>query len=210
MKRNGWVFLLTGLAVLTALACVTINVYFPEAAVKELASQIEDAVEEQAAEAGDGDGEGPQPEASHRSLSLRSLLAFAFSAPKVYAQEKDSDVAAPEITNPAIRKIIANRAARAGEIRRYKSGAVLGEGNDALLQIRSLDTLSLKDRAALQKLVKAENADRETMFKEIAAATGTDLSQLPQIRATYAETLRDKAKAGDWLQLPDDSWQQKK
>ena len=40
------------LAGLAAIACVTINVYFPEAAVKDLSEKIEDAVEREAAEAG--------------------------------------------------------------------------------------------------------------------------------------------------------------
>ncbi|MCH9647178.1 MAG: YdbL family protein [Deltaproteobacteria bacterium] len=209
MKRNGWIFLLTGLAALTALACVTINVYFPEAAVKELASQIEDAVEQQAAEGSGDDAPQPEEEAFFSRSTLRGVLSFVFSAPKVYAQDGGSEVIAPQITNPAIRKIIANRASRADQIRQHKSSGVLGETKDALLEIRSRDALSLKDRASVQKLVKAENTDRETMFKEIAAATGTDLSQLPQIRQTYAETLRSKAKTGDWIQLPDDSWLQK-
>lgn len=209
MKRNGWIFLLTGLAALTALACVTINVYFPEAAVKELASQIEDAVEQQAAEGSGEEAPDPSENALFSRSTLRGVLAFVFSAPKVHAQEGSSEVIAPQITNPAIRKIIANRASRADQIRQHKSTGVLGESKDALLEIRSLDALSLKDRATVQKLVKAENTDRETMFKEIAAATGTDLSQLPQIRQTYAETLRAKAKVGDWIQLPDDSWKQK-
>ena len=73
----------------------------------------------------------------------------------------------------------------------------------------SRDALSLQERAAVQKLVRAENADRERMFKEIAAATGTDLSQLPRIRSTYAATLRQKARTGDWIQMPDASWRQK-
>ena len=67
----------------------------------------------------------------------------------------------------------------------------------------------LKERADAQKLIKDENADREQLFKEIAAAKNVELSQLPQIRTTYAETLREKAHPGDWIQLPDGSWAQK-
>ena len=55
----------------------------------------------------------------------------------------------------------------------------------------------------------AENSDRERMFKEIAAATGTDLSQLSSIKKTYAQTLRQKARRGDWIELPDGTWKQK-
>ena len=87
---------------------------------------------------------------------------------------------------------------------------MIGENNRALVEVRNLEAVQgLRERADAQKLVKDENADREQLFKEIAAAKNVDLAQLPKIRATYAETLREKAKPGDWMQLPDGSWVQK-
>ena len=87
---------------------------------------------------------------------------------------------------------------------------MIGEGNQGLLVFRNLDAIQgLKERADAQKLVKDENADREQLFKEIAAAKNVDLAQLPQIRSTYATTLRENAHPGDWIQLPDGSWAQK-
>ncbi len=200
------------LPALAAIACVTINVYFPEAAVKDLSEKIEDAVEREAAGNGDAPTEaesGPAEVSWLRSafdLAAGNALRLTAPAP-VYAQS--DEVAAPEITNPAIRQIIRSRAARVRELAGHKTAGALGENNRALVEVRSLDALGLQERAAVQKLVRAENADRERMFKEIAAATGTDLSQLPQIRATYAETLRQKARPGDWIQMPDASWRQK-
>ncbi len=208
--------LLAGLAMI---ACVTINVYFPEAAVKDLSEQIEDAVEREAAQ-GEGDGAAPGDEPAGETARLEGAswlratadvvvgTALHLLAPApVYAQT--NEVAAPEITNPAIRKIVQSRAARVRELGAHKASGALGENSRALVEVRRLDALGLQERAAVQKLVRAENADRERMFKEIAAATGTDLSQLPQIRATYATTLRQKARAGEWIQMPDGSWRQK-
>ncbi len=217
------------LAAIAAIACVTINVYFPEAAVKDLSEQIEDAVEREAAQdeetgtepAGTAAAgasaarEGHPAEGQARQTSwLRSAfdvaagtaLRLTATAP-VYAQA--NEVAAPEITNPAIRKIIQSRAARVRQLNRHKGSGAVGENNRALVEVRQLDALGLQERAAVQKLVRAENADRERMFKEIAAATGTDLSQLPQIRSTYATTLRQKARRGDWIQMPDGTRRQK-
>ncbi len=117
-------------------------------------------------------------------------------------------IAAPEITNAAIRAILASRSARLESIHRHLSRGAFGENNKALLQARDLSALPLQERAAVQKLLREENADRESMFIEIAAATGTDLSQLPRIRERYAAALRADARRGDWIQMPDGSWRQ--
>ena len=201
-----------------ALACVTINVYFPEAAVKDLSERIEAAVAEQAAETsgetpdagseaeGDSGGQADLGGGFLRAAEIALGTALHLLGPgDALAQE----VAAPEITNPAIRRIIASRGARVAEIDRFKSQGVLGENNQALLEARELGSLALQDRAAVQKLVREENADRERMFKEIAAATGADLSTLPQIRSTYAQTLRQRARSGDWIQQAGGQWVQK-
>jgi uncharacterized protein len=196
-----------------ALACVTINVYFPEEKVKDLSEKIEDAVAREAAEAAPPAG---QPQASlARPPARRSFGDLAASAAgnllrllpagEAAAQE----VADPGISNPAIRRIIESRAARVGELGKLKSSGAIGENNQALLEARDLQQLPLADRAAAQKLIKAENDDRETMFKEIAAATGADLQSMPQIRTTYAETLRQKAKAGEWIQQAGGEWVKK-
>ena len=117
---------------------------------------------------------------------------------------------APEVSSPAIRKIIDSRAARVAALNKYKSRGVIGENKRALVEVRNLDALpDLKARADVQRLVKAENADREELFKEIAVAKSVDLSQLSKIRDTYASTLREKARPGDWIQEPDGAWKQK-
>jgi uncharacterized protein YdbL (DUF1318 family) len=194
-------------------ACITVNVYFPEAAVKELSQQIEDEVRRGAAAE---PSPVPTPEATPTPVAepggstTASLLSFVVSLGATTAYAAENEVAAPEISNPAIRKIIDSRAARLDAVNAAKTKGVIGENNQALLEVRNLDAVqALKERADLQKLVKAENADREQLFKEIAAAKNVDLAQLPQIRATYAETLRENARPGDWMQLPDGAWVQK-
>lgn len=195
------------------LACVTINVYFPEAAVKDLSEKIEDAVAREAEAAGEPAATDSTTSEGEQTAWLRPwtsrLVAAALyvTAPRAWAQEED--VAAPEISNPAIRKIIASRGKRVAELAKFKASGVIGENNKALLEIRNLSALPLRERASLQKLAKAENEDRLQMFKEIAAATGADLGQVPQIQTTYAATLRAKAKAGEWIQMADGTWKKK-
>jgi uncharacterized protein YdbL (DUF1318 family) len=209
MKRS----IVIGLGCAAVLAaCITINVYFPEAAVKELSQQIEEEVQKTAAgEPAPAPEPTPTPVAEPEGGAPESLLSYILSLGATTAYAAQDQVAAPEITNPAIRKIIDSRAARLDAINALKAKGVVGESNQALLVIRNLDAIQgLKERADAQKLVKDENADREQLFKEIAAAKNVDLARLPQIRATYAATLRENAHPGDWIQLPDGSWVQKK
>lgn len=213
MKRRMALWLVA--AVVSAVACVTINVYFPEAAIKDLSEQIEQEIARQAAakaaapqgnEApvpppappqGGGNGAPPRPSAG--------VFDGIFASP-AYAQS----VPAPEVTSPAIRKIIDSRAARVAKVDAHKATGVLGENNRALLEVRRLDALpDLRARAEAQKLVRDENADREALFREMAAAKGVDLSQVGRIRDTYAATLRQNARPGDWIQEPDGTWKQK-
>ncbi len=197
-----------GLALLCA--CLTINVYFPEAAIRDLSRQIEEEVLRQAATR----PAHPAPEtresepAEQPDQEPRSFLDGLLGVTVARAQQ--SEVAAPEVSSPAIRRIIASRAERVAELDRYKGMGVIGENKDGLVEPRRLESLpDLKARAEVQRLVKAENADREELFREIAAAKGVDLSQLPRIRETYAATLRDRAKPGEWIQMADGTWKQK-
>lgn len=226
MTRRDLTFTLTALALLSPVfvaGCVTINVYFPEAAIQDLAERIEAQVERQAAATGAeeahlGQGEGrlPRTAAQPASLVVRawSRIAgplLAWTAPRALAQgPATSEVAAPEVTNPAIRAIIGSRAARLAELARFKKQKVIGENNQGLVVARQLTDLALRDRAAVQRLIKAENADREALYREIAAVKNVDLAQLGRIRETYAKTLRDKARAGDPVQQPDGSWIEKR
>ncbi len=205
---------LVALALVALVACVTVNVYFPEAAVKDLSKQIEEQVQKEAAAkaAQPAPGETPpqppatKPEEGPKGGGSAGLLDLLVGATPAFAQ----GVAAPEVSNPAIRKIIDSRAARIGELNRYKSLAAIGEGNDALVAVRDLNVLpDLKARAEVQRLVAAENRDREELFREIAAAKKVDPSQIPKIRETYAGTLRETARPGDWVQMPDGAWKQK-
>ncbi len=198
---------------LAVAACVTINVYFPEAAIKDIAEQIESEVQKKAAEApdpaaepapGPQDPQKPREPASHGSgAGLLGLLGVSAA----YAQEQ---VPAPEVSNPAIRKIIDSRAQRLPQLNKYKRAGVIGENNKGFVEVLKLEAVSgLGERAEVQRLVRAENADREQLYKEIAAATNVDASQIPRIGETYAEKLRELAHSGDWIQQPDGRWVQK-
>ena len=202
-----------GLLIALAVGCVTINLYFPEGEVKDLAQKIEEQVQEKAAEGATEDETAPPPpdngaapEDRSRSRGAVGPLDALLGVTAVEAQT----VPEPEVTNPAIRKIIDSRAARLSDLNGYKSQGVIGENNKGLVEARDLESISdLRERAEVQKLVRAENADREQLYKEIAAVKNIELSQLDKIRQTYAETLRANARPGDWIQAPDGAWKKK-
>jgi uncharacterized protein YdbL (DUF1318 family) len=190
-------------------ACVTIQVYFPAARIQNLSEQIEAEVERKAGESlevtpapeATPPAVTPPPPRAHLGL-VETLLGFQV----LHAAE---DVPAPEVSSPAIRAIIDSRAARVAELNRYKSQGLVGEGNDALLKARGLESVTdLALRAAVQRLIDAENKDRRLLFEEIATAEGVDRAQIPRIQTTYAQTLRRHARPGDWVQSPDGSWSQ--
>lgn len=186
-------------------ACITVNVYFPEAAIKDLSQQIEEQVQKEAQKKKQELENAPAEESAPAEGGSTSLLDSLLGVSAAYAQ-----VADPGVTSPAIRKIIDSRAARVAQLDAYKGQGVIGENNQGLVEARNLESLSdLKARAEVQRLVKAENADREELYKEIAAAEGVDLAQLPRIKETYAGTLRANAKPGHWIQTADGAWKQK-
>lgn len=241
MKRR--LILVPSLTVIFAglIACVTVNVYFPAAEIKDLSRKIEEEVQKQAAQkqaggepnspntpnqaepkpdAGKPHSEGPKHQGAGGSVeelaSTREvagggnpvgLLDTLLGVTPAYAQDK---VGTPEVTSPAIRKIIDSRAGRVEALNKYKGLAVIGENNKGLVEVLKLDGLAdLKERAEAQRIVKAENADREELFREIAVAKKVDPSQIPKIRETYAGTLRDLARPGDMIQTPDGTWKKK-
>lgn len=198
------------LVALLAGACVTINVYFPEAAVRDLSQKIEDEVAKEAAKqeaAAPETAPEAKPEGATQSGVAPGLLDTLLGVTPAYAAGEVPD---PGVSNPAIRKIIESRAARADALGAFKTQGAIGENNQALVEILALDAVAdLRQRAEVQRLVKAENVDREQLFREIAAAQDVDTSQLPRIRETYAETLRANAKPGHKIQTPDGAWKTK-
>lgn len=193
--------------VLLTAACFTINVYFPEAAIQDLSNKIEEQVVKEAAAKAAAASDAPPPsEPVEKPKQSSSVLDLLLGTTVARAEE----VAAPEATSPAIRKIIDSRAGRLAELNAFKAKGVIGENNQGLVEARNLESLGdLKARADVQRLVKAENTDREELYKEVAVAKGVDLSQLPKIRETYAGTLRDRAKPGEWIQGVDGGWKKK-
>lgn len=180
-------------------ACVTVNIYFPAAAVERVADQI---VKETWGGAGEPAKIAPPPQSQNlwAPIQLASLSLIGAA----HAQEADINV-----SNPAIRALKDSIKKRSGAIRPYMDRGNIGIGQDGLLVVRNTDGLDLKARAEINQLVDAENRDRETLYGEIAKANGIPTSNVPKIKSIFAKSWIDQAQSGWWIQDGQGNWRRK-
>jgi uncharacterized protein YdbL (DUF1318 family) len=179
-------------------ACVTVNIYFPAAAVERAADQI---VKE--TWGGPAKPATPVPQPQSRSLFSRNrLLALSFVS-EAFAQDADINV-----TNPAIRALKESIKNRSNAIKPYMDRGNIGIARDGLLAVRSADGLNLKERAEVNQLIDAENKDREALYAEIAKANGIPKENIPKIKSIFAKSWIEQAQPGWWIQS-NGNWQKK-
>ncbi len=187
-------------------SCVTINIYFPAAAVEKAADRIVDEVwgadegKEPAEKEPRKEGSAPQS-----LLENAVMLAVLVTGPgEAYAQEADINV-----TTPAIRTLKESIKKRAETIKPFMDSGNVGIGNDGLLVIRNSAGLKLKDKARLKRLIEAENRDRNSLYSEIAKANGFPPEKVAEIKRIFAGSWIKKARKGWWVQGPDGTWKRK-
>ena len=180
-------------------AVITVNVYFPTEAVQDAAGKIIDEIQSE---------DGPQNKTSNgdkQSFFQRSVPFRIFGGSTVYADDIDID-----LTTPAIRKLIDSLKARNSAIMQFKDKGAIGETNDGKLAIRDMSSLGGEEIRTIKRLLRAENNDRETLYKELAAANKIDLADIDKVKSIFAKTLKSKAKSGHWHHDEKGKWMQKK
>ncbi len=187
-------------------SCITINIYFPAAAVQKAADRIVDEVwgeklKEKRKEQKKDDGK-PQSRYEMDGRGLKIIFAFVQEA---YAQEADINV-----TTPAIRSIKRSLKERLELLRPYLDRGNIGLTSDGLLAVRNSAGLSLKKRAEIKRLVEAENRDRNALYLEIARANNISPDRVEDIKRIFAKSWIKKAPSGWWYQGPDGKWKLKK
>lgn len=180
-------------------ACVTVNIYFPAAAVERAADQI---VKETWGAPSDPAKAAPKPQSYNRYAPM--LLAALSFVSEAQAQEADINV-----SNPAIRALKDSIRDRSGAIKPFMDRGNIGIGQDGMLAIRSTDGLNLKERAETKQLVDAENRDRENLYAEIAKANNIAKDSIPRIKTIFAKSWLDQAQSGWWIQDAQGNWRRK-
>ena len=179
-------------------ACVTVNIYFPAAAVQRAADEI-------VKETWGGPGGKSEPIQPQSLLPLAPLPRLSLGLTReAFAQEPDINV-----SNPAIRGLRESIKRRSGAIKPYMDKGNAAINQNGLLAVRSSDGLSLKERAEVQQLIEAENRDREALYAEIAKANNIPPEAVPKIKGIFAKSWIDQAQSGWWIQDAQGNWRRK-
>ena len=191
MRKFAHVIMIIISLIVWAIACVTINIYFPEATVQKTAEEIVDEVRKSEKE-----GEKKQEE---------ELVQASFSfVPAAYAQEEQT------VSTPKIRALKQSLKDKEPLLRPFFDQGKIGESNDGFIRVRSEEGLSLKDKADLRRLTKEVNGDRESLYSEVAKALSIEESQIPRIQKIFAKSWIENSHPGWWIQEDNGEWIRKK
>ena len=113
-----------------------------------------------------------------------------------------------EVNTPAISQVKSAMTSRHTQLGPHYASGALGLARDATVEVRDANAIPLAQRGAVQSAVAAENADRATLYREIAKANGNPAWE-SDIRATFAQRWIDKAQPGWWVQNAQGAWVKK-
>lgn len=178
---------------LSVISCVTINIYFPAEQMRGAADKIVEEVW--------GDPNAPVTE--ELSPQNPGSNIFHLFLPATAHAAQDINVSTPKIR--AIKEAIKERS---GALIGYLKAGNIGLTHDALLAMRDTKGINLKQRAKVNKLLKAENKDRLRLYKEIAVASGFP-DKIADVQSVFAESWQKQANPGWFLKDANGNWSQK-
>ena len=191
--------LIVALAV-TLVGCVTINVYFPEAAAQKAADQFIGNVLDDSGIARPASGSSATP-AKPAAGKQPSAAIMDLLIPAAYAAESpDIQVRTPE--TDAIRERMKNRFG--GALKGLFDSGAVGFTADGLVAARDPGAIPLDQRS----LVDQENGDRNALYAAIAKANGHPEWE-GQIRKTFADGWVQRAPSGWYYRDASGAWKRK-
>jgi len=204
-------------------ACVTINVYFPAAAAEQAADRIIQDVwgrdgpagsaprerqprEGQGEESGDQGGkQGGEGDRLRQPGGMGAAVMVGMLDLLVPVAQASPNI---DISSPAIRQIVASMEARHTQLRPYYDSGAVGLTRNGQVEVRDQNAVPLAERNNVRKLVADDNADRQALYRQIAAANGQPEWE-DDIRATFAQRWVANARSGWYYQDRSGSWVQK-
>jgi uncharacterized protein YdbL (DUF1318 family) len=100
---------------------------------------------------------------------------------------------------PDIKAALDARKERFSELKVLKAKGVVGENNRGYAEV-------LGGGSDVKALVKAENADRKSVYLAIVEQNELGSAALATVEGVFATVQRDKAVAGEKIQDPDGNW----
>lgn len=201
-KRGGSLRILTAAVALIGLqlACVTVNVNFPESAVQKA---TDDYVRDlyRAKEK----GKSPIPSATPHQSSLEKIIRNAYSEIGIPSAWADGDFVF-KVNSERATQIKGRLASRLDDVLNQKRAGVVGESNDGKLVLKNPDRLKKLLEQKVKALVESENQDREELYKEILKANGLPEARLADIRKSFARSFQAESPSGTPVQGTDGGW----
>jgi uncharacterized protein YdbL (DUF1318 family) len=184
---------------LFAMACVTINVYFPAEAAEKAADRIIRDVY------GDEVDAAQEPQSWNHFEGAPVQQANPVLDWFIPAAHAAADLS---VNTPAIRQLKADMEKRHQQLAPYYTSGAVGITNKGQLQIRDQKLVPLKDRNKVKNIVAKENRDRSALYAEIARANSHPEWEA-EIRTTFARRWVDNAHSGWWYMDKSGGWKQK-
>lgn len=181
--------------IIALVSCVTVNLYFPAAEMKKAADKMVD-----------DEFKGTTPDKPQQGSGLYdSIKHFSFGPTAAYAAE-EVDI---NVSTPAIRALKDSLKNRFPGLRPYLEKGSIGHNNRGYLEVRDANGLSLKEKAELNTLVTAQNKDRKALYTEILSANKLEQGKIGQVEKIFADSRREKSRAGWWIQDDNGQWSKK-
>lgn len=207
--------------VLGACAVITVNVYFPEKAAKEAYKSLDDMLLKTGEQPPGGKAPAtvpsePELKPQSRSFGLPTLSLVS----DAYAAEPgaDADALAVELSSmPEVLNAYDEMSKRLPRLNALFNSGAVGLSKQGLVVVPPAAKAKISPQD--EGLLAAENLSRKTVVMSMAKAilklqnqkeSKEALNQvLGKAAATFAETKREAAQPGWWVQLQNDRWVQK-
>lgn len=202
-----------------ACAVITVNVYFPEKAAKEAYKSLDEMLLKPGEKAPAGQ-KAPAatpslPEAKPQSSIFNELPRLSL-VPSAYAADNEADALAIELSSmPEVLKAYDEMSARLPKLTQLFGNGAIGLTNQGLVTVRDKSKVTAQDEG----MIAGENQSRKTVVMSMAKAiiklnkqkeSKAALDQvMAKAAATFADTKREAAQPGWWVQLQNGRWVQK-
>ncbi|HEY8683088.1 MAG TPA: YdbL family protein [Rhodanobacter sp.] len=198
------VYVMLAMLAVILVGCVTINVYFPEAAAQKAADQFIGNVlgddGQPATPAPKDQKSTPPAHAQPPSAMLLDLLipaAEAAETPNILIQTSATET---------IRERMRQRFQ--GALGTLLDSGAAGFTSNGMVAMHDAAKIPLSQRAQANATLADENRDRAALYSEVASANNHP-EWAPQIQATFAKSWIEKAHAGWYYQNAAGAWQKK-